>query len=91
MKPRRGPASRPLTWEQKWELLIGPNLRIPAPFANDDERRAAWEEHREELKASINPGTTSWAEDWYDLGGEHREPEIIDLDAVGPSAPRYAP
>lgn len=50
-----------LTLAQRMELAIGPGAA--STFADDMERRTAWERHRAELMALEPPGRRPWA--WW--------------------------
>jgi hypothetical protein len=77
--PRRKRTSRQgrLSRRQRGDLLmhhgylVGPGR----PFASEEQRRAAWELHRDELLAATNPGTYPAAYWTYDHPGEKREGE----------------
>lgn len=64
-KARRDQLDRP----QRTELRTGRSQRGPdgPAFADEDDRRAAWDEHREELLAASKPGERPWAYFAYDL------------------------
>ena len=65
---RRGHALRgELTSEQTMELLIGPGWR--SAFRNNDERRAAWWAHRDELMALLPPDGRGWGWLVFEGGG----------------------
>ena len=69
-------AARTLSWEQELELLIGP-LDAPegqdnkvfsaerSAFASEEERKAAWLDHRETIVEECLKGRP-WAEERYD-------------------------
>jgi hypothetical protein len=40
---------------QRWDLVIGPDIRAPA-FANEAERRDAWRLNLDDVMSGINPG-----------------------------------
>jgi len=76
---RRGIArfEHALTGPEAWELKIGPRWKVykkagswmrdeSSVFASDDERRAAWEIHREALLAEQPKGTLPWAYRQYE-------------------------
>jgi hypothetical protein len=65
---RRGHRLRgELTSEQTLELLIGPVSR--SAFRVDDERRAAWFEHKAELMSLLPPDGRGWGWVMYEGGG----------------------
>jgi hypothetical protein len=64
---RRSREKPGLTSGQTMELLIGPESR--SAFRNDDERRAAWWAHRDELMALLPPDGRGWAWVAYEGGG----------------------
>jgi hypothetical protein len=57
-KPGTGEA---LTREQKWELILGQRTAGRSAFASDEERRLAWEEHRDAI--TMPPTMRAWA--WW--------------------------
>ena len=65
IRPRRDKRrANSLTPNQQIELVIGPSPRRGSAFASDDERRAAWLKHRDEIKA--HHPTPVWAEKQYE-------------------------
>ena len=61
-----------LTWDQSLELMIGPNdggakkfERERSSFGSEEERRKAWEAHREQVVEWCLQGRP-WAEEHYD-------------------------
>lgn len=50
------------------ELAIGPGAR--SAFADERERRRAWERHRDELLALEPPGGRPWAWWFYEQRGD---------------------
>ena len=59
---------RALTLQEEFDLLIGPGGDVEW---SDEERREAWEEHKDELMALVNPGTHPAAfEDYEDPENE---------------------
>jgi len=62
---------------EEFELVLGPG-GSDSVFPSEEARRAAWEEHRDELLAAF---TRPWAAAQYD------EPEDEDLDPDEDAAP----
>jgi hypothetical protein len=83
MKHRRAE----LTDDQFFELLLGPSGENVSAFASENDRREAWEEHRERLLArrERSPGRRAWAW-WHYESPEPRDPTLTQhdqLDAMG--------
>lgn len=64
--------SRELDNNQFFELWIGPGER--SAFRSEADRRRAWQEHREEFLAHMNPGILPWAAEQYDRGPAPEHP-----------------
>src|SRR3954447_18569012 len=62
---------RTLGLMERWSLELGEDERRPA-FANEEERRAAWEYHREALLARERPGSRPRA--WWEYDAPIRWP-----------------
>jgi hypothetical protein len=63
-----------LTMEQEFELRIGPHGYGQSAFPSEAARRAAWDEHRDELVAADAPEHPCWAAREYDGARQDDQP-----------------
>jgi hypothetical protein len=67
---RCAPGVFALPLSQQVELVLGPGRR--SAFSSDEERRFAWERHRQQLLALEPPGRLPWAYWRYEIGLRER-------------------
>lgn len=72
-----------LSRRQHVNLMVGRNCGGVGPgwaFETEDERRAAWDDHGNDLLAASRPGRRPAA--WWDYGGYEKLPYETDLQAL---------
>jgi hypothetical protein len=69
-----------LSWEQRMDLVLGPDERWPA-FEDDADRRAWWSIHGETITARLNPGhrPSAW---WTYDSAEERDPTVTEAQQL---------
>lgn len=63
-----------LTPAERFELMGGPSPEVSSVFATDDDRRAAWEEHRDEIMDGTDRNGPPWSWWQYQVGHHPDKP-----------------